>query len=1070
MFHRLSNTNNQRGEVAWLLTVVSMVVIGVGLVIGFNISTQEQAAIRTAPQAQEVTPAPSKQLLTEPVDNLPRVCFPFKKDENGKPVRVSDPFCLARLVPVQFTKRTLTTSAIDFLSKLKKTDFVNKVQVSTLDNPFTNLTTPKSDLTDIVNIPPASFSFNGGLCLREDEIQNFDISGWNIYLSPFYVRKYESTTNAGAAEFDTFDATIVDANKLVAQAVDGNIRYTSDTAPTAAQKGNQICNYKKGNPTTVKSSANYPVLFKVPFTYSQLLQKINKPDLKGITDAQGFDTQECSLYLHARRGGQSEGDIWNIAKIKLSEIIGEEAAAVVCPPPVIITPPNPSITITTTPTPSDSPTPSPEPLSCTAQCTSSDTCGTYIDPITGTTEQLGCLDTSDATVTAICDINSGNNCQCAPTKCIGPKGVCSPEELACGKSPATVTLPPPTVTVTPPPPTVTIGLQEQVCAYNALAFVEECLQVDPNSGECVAVGERKVANAFTDAILDPTPNELNRTNKWGASNNLQLANVRPDGTPGFRPASLVPASLFTVYDTNMVGTLATQYKQFQINKNAPLSAINLSSTRKLPTKKLTLREQLSELLTRKDVMFQDLAVLPKDDAKRFDAEQYVNFESPASVRLDYDRENYRILKGGKKVYTCSNSIQDQIDAIDGKPARFNGVKPDVSACVPETPEQKETLDTIYGLNVGCGQNIVYGWTLKKCTFDFDIVLVVDTSSSMNYVVEGTPKIEVAKKQLIEFVNYAKVHYGPNTRISLVTFNKADSYVNGVTSHNDGAHTLATKVLLSDSAATLKLLSTIESKIQLSQTVEGTCIQCGLRTAKSILGTRAESDSTAPVVLVLSDGNPNSFPGGKGSPIVGQPNPGNPFKEIYDLADSIRNDGVTTDQNGGRVIDPKNSIKDDVLLVAFGYGDNQKPEQGELQGLFIETLRAMVSYRRNSAGDFDKTIKPWLYDTDKGADVPPVDVAAMMDTIKDDLSSCAQLQNIASAVEKAKDVDQNGIVNILDLTAVFDNYFAKGVSLKEDINSDGIVNINDAVLVIGSLGTVVTPADKPVTEAPTQPAQ
>lgn len=1073
MFHRLSNTNNQRGEVAWLLTIVSMVVIGVGLVIGFNISTQEQAAIRVAPQAQEVTPAPSKKLLTEPVDNLPRVCFPFQKDASGKPARVSDPFCLARLVPVQFTRRTLTASGIDLLSQLKKTDFVTKKQVNTLDNPFTNVVPPASDLTKLDAAAPTSFSFNGGLCLREDEIQNFDVSGWNIYLSPFYVRKYESTTNTGATEFDTFDATIVDANKLVAQAVDGNIRYTTDAAPTANQKGNQICNYKKGNPATVKSSANYPVLFKVPFTYSQLLQKINKPDLKGHPDVQGFDTQECSLYLHARRAGQSEGDIWNIAKVPLADIIGQAAAALVCPPPTTITIEPPlTITPSETPTPSESPTPSPESLSCTQACVSGDMCGTYEDPITGTTEQLGCLDTSDANITTVCDINSGFNCQCAPTKCVGPKGICSPEELACGKSPITVTPPPPTVTVTPPPPTITAEPQDLVCAYNALAFVEECLVANPKTGVCEVTGPRNIAQAISQNVLDPEPNDTNRTKKWGATNDLQLANVRSDGTPGFRPAGLIPASLFKYYDANSISPLVTRFQRFQFN-NAPISAIDLSSIQYVKPINKTERKQIEELLYRKDIRIQHASALPEDPTNRFPAEQYVNFSAPAKVQLQYDNVNYNILKDGKKVYSCTNDLKEKLKAMDGIPTS-DPSKRDVSACAAETDTQSYDLDTIYGLNVGCGQNIVYGWTLKKCTFDFDIVLVVDTSSSMTYSYKDESgrdiqKLATAKEQLKEFVSFAAAKYGKNTRISLVSFNKADKYepgtnpevTGGITTHNQALHNHPKYVPITDQNGISKLNAAIDSL----QTAEGTCIQCGLRDAKSILDNRSEPSKRMPVVIFLSDGKPNSFHG------QADPNPGNDFAEIYGLADGIRNDYTTTDPTGVRIgkgID--SDVSDDVLFIGFGYGD-AKAGSSEADGLFFDILNNMTSTRRDADGNLIPT-KRWIYATDRNTNASPIEVAGIVDQISADLNSCSQLNLAAETVLKAKDVDQNGIVNILDLTAIFDNYFAKGTALKEDINSDGVVNISDAVLVIDSLGTVVTPANKPVTgaEVPTQPAQ
>ena len=293
---------------------------------------------------------------------------------------------------------------------------------------------------------------------------------------------------------------------------------------------------------------------------------------------------------------------------------------------------------------------------------------------------------------------------------------------------------------------------------------------------CELKGARKNAQAFGANILNPNPTVLDRSDKWGTSNNLQRANVASAGNPtGLRQPGMIPATIFDFSDGSKVNSLRNTFFNFPFNTSSaqgggiaydPMSTIFVTSSQSVPTALKDKTAQIKDLLRRRtDIEIQADAELPRDNVAMFQKEQYTNF-SQADVKLHYDTDQYRILPGGKELYNCSNTLAAQLDPSDPDYLKSQGT----NSCIPESSEEQKELDTMHGLMVGCGQNIVYGWTLQKCNFDFDIVFVVDTSSSMTYDKSGTQrkKIDIAKDQLKEFVDFASANYGSKTRVSLVS--------------------------------------------------------------------------------------------------------------------------------------------------------------------------------------------------------------------------------------------------------------------------------------------------------------
>lgn len=1053
MTHSYSNKHNQRGEVAWLLTVVSMVVIGFGLVIGFNISTQEQAAIRLAPQAQTLVSGslgttPTPEADSKQPTNHHNICFVKKDGKNVAPgtgANLFDKLCEANFLPLKIS----VDSKGDPSVRARASQNVAE-NPTYLANQSRIITTPSLDYTNI--------SVSGALCVKNNvNFDPADLVNTDVYASAV----------AADPEAPTTIATQVKAYKIAGTS--GPERDSSQrNFLKMANESQEVCTYNFDITTPAQpTNPTNPILMKLYLNKGEV-GKVDATLLGQIERARKagkWDAAQCSIYIHADTNPDEAIDVYNIAKLDLRKFLTGAEVDQLCPPN---TPTPPQVT----PTVPVTPTVTPIPLACSQSCTAASACGSYLDPITGKEELLGCLDSSTNYVDLCSDSEFGGRtaCQCAPMKCVGPKGLCSPEELACGKTTPTKKLP-------PPPVTPTVIPQAMQCTYNALAFVEECLDVNEVTGKCELKGARKNAKAFAANILDPNPQNADRSDKWGASNNLQRKNAEPGG---LRAAGMIPATIFSYFDGNKVASgLRARFFNFPFNTTQgadggvayePISAIDVDSSQDVETKAKTLKEQVKELTSpRSDIKIEHLSELPTQNTNMYIAEQYTNF-SNADVRLDYDDVNYRILPDGKQVYSCTNTLIAQVDPND---KRAKGV----GSCLPQptsSPTDADRRDTISGLTVGCGQNIVYGWTLQKCNFDFDIVLVVDTSSSMTFDKNGTQrrKIDIAKDQLKEFIDFAQANYGPKTRIALVSFNAAESYspTGGTTDNGKGKISDFVALKTSDTQTNVSGIATLKASIDSLQTVEGTCIQCGLKNAQSYLQKRSQPELRLPVLVLLSDGRPNSFPGAKtDNPVRGQvePNPGDELNEIYRLADEIRADGVTTKTDDSRSINNNKTVVDDTLFVAFGYGDSKLAVDNN-DALLFSLLNSVVSFRRDSQRAFDISER-WIYTTDRGTDADEIQVQTVVSQIKTDLNTCSQLSLAYDNVQKAKDVNTDGIVNTIDLFLVFDNYFAKGQNLKEDINGDGVVNINDVTLIVESLGTVVTPADKAVTgaEQPTQ---
>ncbi|OGK59192.1 hypothetical protein A3I56_00165 [Candidatus Roizmanbacteria bacterium RIFCSPLOWO2_02_FULL_43_10] len=580
------------------------------------------------------------------------------------------------------------------------------------------------------------------------------------------------------------------------------------------------------------------------------------------------------------------------------------------------------------------------------------------------------------------------------------------------------------------------------CTYNATAFVEECRDVDRATGKCkdVSGASRYLALPFKDTVLNPNPGVSDNTNKWGIANEAQRGNRD-------RWSTLLPASLMKMFSASEFSKLAAVHSKFDFSTNVNkqtgtytgLSGFSESSTQQVASK----TGDPAELLTRRDFKINVPSQLEK--------EQYTNF-STTDAYLYFDQKKYAVLPEGSKIYTCTNDIAASIDKNDPRAKGIGACDMDEygffggGASDPLIP----------GLVVGCGQNIVYGWTLHQCKFDFDYVFVLDTSSTMGNTVDNNfpdkrTKLAAAKEAINTFLQQIKTS-SPGSRVGLVTFNTGWQYYSQSSAGTwlfDERKGLGIKKDFVSVDTFLRDVNIAALPYQ-----AGTCIECGLADAKMLLDKRADKTRKS-VTILLTDGQPNSYndkPGFEVLPLG--------FSKIFETGDKLRADGkqtIVTNPESQRNSLGNNNVADDTLLVSIGYGDTSV-NVGDGQNFRV--LYGLASDRKENG-------KRWAYSTDPkvlGKTGTPYDISTVFNLVQKDVNTCAEVNLSYEKLQKAKDVNNDGIVNTLDLFLVFDNYYAKGDNLKEDINGDGIVNVNDITLVIESLGSVVTPADRTATPA------
>lgn len=610
------------------------------------------------------------------------------------------------------------------------------------------------------------------------------------------------------------------------------------------------------------------------------------------------------------------------------------------------------------------------------------------DPVTESTSE----EQSDAglgTATGSCD--EGEICRCLPRRCLTTD--CTSYAKAC-------LAPTPTDTPTPTP-------EEVSCTYEALAFIEIC---DPDAiqedGSCAIDPENPTR-------YDATPVDADiLTDQWAPLNEKQVAGGR-----------------YFTGQTDRSGQEILQNTEdvdFRVLSANPIESQNLIERFRFLTGEM-LRKGLTyvgfsdsiELEPGSDPLTADVRINSRvDDASPLAEETYSNFED-AEVRFYFDNENYRVVTNGNKIYSCVNDLKDIASGTD--------------ACKEIDPA---SLNEVHGLTVGCGQEIVYGVTLQKCDFNYDYVFVVDTSSSMtrpdldDRSAEGVDKLAAVETQLKSFISQI-AEKGPNSRVAIAHFNTGVGYELG----NAGSaeqYIVQDFTPISDQAALTAAVDRLRSVAK-----EGTCIECGANTAQHLVENKRGESANRPVVVLLSDGNPNSFPN---ILPANHPRPAT-FQTVYDAAETLKlaNDGELT-------------------LVAIGYG-NYGSDGIDGQN-FENMIQRIASVKENGDGR-------WAYSSDPNVSIEnDRNINNVVADVQGDLNSCAEADLARVELLRAKDINKDGIINAVDLLLLYDNYRARGADIPEDVNKDESVDALDSSLVIQDLGTVIpdTTADGGLTNS------
>jgi len=356
----------------------------------------------------------------------------------------------------------------------------------------------------------------------------------------------------------------------------------------------------------------------------------------------------------------------------------------------------------------------------------------------------------------------------------------------------------------------------------------------------------------------------------------------------------------------------------------------------------------------------------------------------ADIRLQIDTNRYQFLPndGGKEIRKSTPLAPSD---------RF------------KSTANANVQNTIHGLKVACSQDIEYGWTLQRCENTFDYVFVLDTSTSMTKFDDpfyGKRKIDVMKDNMKLVLNDIASDFtttSTNSRVAIVQFNKTPLTLRDFsTDFNDLQNVVATGL----------------------QVAEGTNIEGGLGEANRLIQSRADKSRT-PVVIFLTDGLPNSNPGG--------PHP----KEGYEPLINRQVENL--------------KLNTGITIAAIGYGNPALASSDitKLPGAQLFEIIKKIA-----------TDETWAFSTDTTKASASGTINSIYSRITSRLNSCAKTNDFIAAIQKSADVNTDGFVNTSDLTLLFEAYFEQGNDLPEDINNDGVVNAIDASVVIEYLGVQI----------------
>ncbi len=380
----------------------------------------------------------------------------------------------------------------------------------------------------------------------------------------------------------------------------------------------------------------------------------------------------------------------------------------------------------------------------------------------------------------------------------------------------------------------------------------------------------------------------------------------------------------------------------------------------------------------------------------------------AMATLEYDRSEYAIIpRGGSYVEICANSESDITNAC-------------LSTSGPD--EDMPSSNVIGDLNVKCGNDIRFGWTLLPCKANVDYVFVIDKSSSMSLNVGGTTKMQVAKDALKKYITEVK-NNETDSRIAVVPFGRDVDTSYGIS-----------ETLTPIAEFNINKIDSIQPYNP--ETQNGTCIHCGLNKAQQIIEKHSVGNTVyrKPVVILLTDGLPDMCWETNG---VVNGECGN--QEALAAAAAVRL--KDTGGNGN------------VILAGIGFGDLNATEQN---GQWDNRKQLITKIKEWASVEGDFT---WVYSTDAEvatgiADVTVGDLGEVMQNIMSKFDQCSLALAAYAKTLKAVDVNGDGVINSMDYFIVIDNYRKEGENLEGDINKDKIVNSLDLTLVIQNFGTVI----------------
>ncbi len=881
----------------------------------------------------------------------------------------------------------------------------------------------------ITSDTPRTARLYGGLCFTGRGGDVTSNATTKVWTSLFNVRKM--TDGKGGIKQQESDVNEAKAFEIVAADKAGSGRNSHQFANASKP----VCVYTKGvnvndgQPTT-PSNADNPLLFRMDINLDMLEQKITSakvPPTDGVRQ-RVFDTEDCSIYVHLDSNTSSDPkDTYNIFRIPLEDFVDQATKDRLCPlptpTPTEVLTVTPSITPSITPSVTPSITPVPVTYKCfepenlndkgcrtTSQCERTNEAGEALECFQVSLRGSSSLpitpdprnpqpDSSDSesdhstdslnVPTAVGACEDGETCRCLPKRCLN--GDCTTYPKACMNIS-------PTPTSTPPPPVA--------CEYKAVAFIEECTQLDSN-GRCVTdpnQPERFMAKPIDSSVLNTQWAPLNEkmrdnstkqdhyfTNR-GATKNAEGDEVLT-GTDDIRFHAM---GSDVTERASLEGLFRFFKKNNSLKNDLTYSLFTDSQQLKSGSNPLTADAEIQHGL--------------QNDKLRY-PEVYKNHKTNAEVKFYFDKKQYRVVPGGNKIYSCVN---DYKNVSNGTAACSN---PD------SQPIDQINRDKVRGLTVGCGQEIVYGVTLQKCDFNYDYIFIVDTSNSMTTPenddrnAPGPDKLTAASEQLAQFVKDINV-VGPDSRVAVGYFNTGVGF-----DMTNGSQILTNFTPISDQA---KLLNSVSYNSLKAVGHEGTCVACGLQTAKKLVEGRGTDNKRRPVVILLSDGNINQFPGTQ-QDIAAQ------TAATYGIADDLQK------TNNGNI-----------TVVTIGYGNAGGGASDRVN--FKDMIERIASFRKDKVTKWAYATDPEIATSGEGGTINEI-----VSKVQENLNSCAVADLAYQEFIKASDINKDGVINSLDLLMLYDNYAKRGESIPEDVNKDRVVNALDASLVIQNYGKLIETA-------------